>query len=492
MRYFPLLVLLPFSLSLPLLRAEAADFPLPLQSSTSSQEFWPQAEQLVQKQLNLITGIEKALAGPDFNRVEVDRAQLFLHLGVVERFLQSQYPIPRLLCENGPSSSPPPTQLTRPQQQVYCALYASTQRLKPMVSQLDQRLPMLAGLTASNPLSPADQPVSARFNLANPSPPRYAPVQQFPVPEPAVIAMPAKTAIEGQQEPIQPAIAPPEPAINVLTAARERLMAIVPVLPNSDRIIDPAPNAEIIARGTYGLWPADREAYAKFLNEPNTGISRVLPAESYRPDPNRLRNRLQPTVAEQFPFVPLTPTVNAFAPRFTVQLEDGNFGIAMPGVDYGFMMNLGDVSLDDINTNLRNVSTLSQEQRQFFLNYTPPNKFAALQLERGRLLTGKDEAKLQPSVDPSISIQAPVVLNNTYLVRLFQYELPEAVLTGEPISRAQRRYLDEILDIPSSDMLVAFRPVRQRSDGSYIVLWRVLHEFPSPKITDLDRYLQLD
>jgi len=31
-------------------------------------------------------------------------------------------------------------------------------------------------------------------------------------------------------------------------------------------------------------------------------------------------------------------------------------------------------------------------------------------------------------------------------------------------------------------MIIAFRPVRRRSDGSYTILWRVLNELPSPQI----------
>jgi hypothetical protein len=75
---------------------------------------------------------------------------------------------------------------------------------------------------------------------------------------------------------------------------------------------------------------------------------------------------------------------------------------------------------------------------------------------------------------------------------LFQFQLPEVILRGESISRAQRRKLDQILMTPSSDVLVAFRPVNQRFDGSYTVLWRLLNQFPDPQIADLEDYLELE
>ena len=508
MRYSPLLFLLPFSLSLPLLPTLAADYPGLFNQSRPSQNFWPQAQQLVQEQLYLINKIQKAIAGPDFNRVEAARGQLFLQLGTVERFLNSQYPIPRLLCSND-SSPAVPNELTLPQREVYCALHASTQQLAPVLPLLERRLPMLAGLAAPNPLPSTDQSLDSRLNLYNPVTPRFSPVPDLPVPDPPVIGLPAKTAISDQEQPFQPAILPPQQALTALFAAREKILLALPAFPPSAQIIDPAETTAILDRGAYGLSPAEPQVYAEFLSQPNTGIARVLPARSYRPDPNQLRNRLQPTVAERFPFVPLRKSRSGLTPRFTLQIEEGNFQIPLSGVDYGFMVNLGEISLEDLKPTLQNVPALSQAQREFFLNYSPPNQLEALQVDRLRFRSNKEEvdfvssALFFPSKEQGsgatvasgslpVSTQAPIVLNNTYLVRLFEFQLPEVILNREPISRAQRRYTDQILETPSSDMLVAFRPVKQHSDGSYTVLWRVVQQFADPKITDLENYVELE
>ncbi len=124
MRYSPLLFLLPFSLSLPLLPASANDSPALVSQSLYSEDFWTEAQRLVQEQLDLIHRAERAIAGPDLNRVEAVRGQLILHSGAVERFLKSQYRIPRLLCNNSKTS---PDQyavadLSLSQRQVYCTL----------------------------------------------------------------------------------------------------------------------------------------------------------------------------------------------------------------------------------------------------------------------------------------------------------------------------------------------------------------------------------
>lgn len=68
MRYVLFVFLLPFSALLPVLPTSAADAPPPVERSNASQEFWTQAEQLVQQQLNLINRIEQAIASPNVNQ----------------------------------------------------------------------------------------------------------------------------------------------------------------------------------------------------------------------------------------------------------------------------------------------------------------------------------------------------------------------------------------------------------------------------------------
>ena len=489
MRYLPLVLLLPFSLSLSPLTVSAAEPPNVLERSSPATPFWSQAEYLVQQQLNVIQRINRALASPDFNQVRGAQGQLFVQEGRVKRFLKSQYRIPELLCRNGQEDTTIASELSAPQRKVYCALYESMQRLQSMDTQLEYRLPMVVGLTAPELLPSAR---SSPLNRQESVIPRFSPVPDFPDPEPPVIGIPAKRPIAGYEPPFQPAIAPSEQATVILSAAREPLLSVLNLFPQSAQIIDPAEAVQIADRGDYALWATDIQKHSQFLALPNTGIARVLPAESYRLDPNQLHNRIQPTVAERFPFVPLLKSNSGYAPRLALEVEEGNFQIRMLGVDYGFLTNLGDVPLEELEINRQNASLLSPEQAKLFLNYVPPNRLAELQAEQRRFLTNKIGAGFLPSLTTSASNQAPIVLQNTYLLRLVQFQIPEVVLTGEPISRRERRYLNLILDTPSSDLLVAFRPVKERFDGSYIVLWRVLEQFSEPQIVDLHRYVELD
>jgi hypothetical protein len=44
-------------------------------------------------------------------------------------------------------------------------------------------------------------------------------------------------------------------------------------------------------------------------------------------------------------------------------------------------------------------------------------------------------------------------------VRSLQFQLPEKILSGQPVS------VNQLQQINSSDIILAFRPVRRRSDG---------------------------
>ncbi|WP_044207012.1 hypothetical protein [Coleofasciculus chthonoplastes] len=493
MHYSSLLVLLSLSLSFPLLSPSTAKAQDTIAQSSFAPGFWRPAEQLVQEQLNLINRIEGAFYSPNVYQVEATRSQLFLHLGKVERFLNSQYRIPQFLCNNGTPDPDVPAPLTLPQRQVYCNLYVSTQKLEPMVDLLDMRLPMLAGLAAPSTIPLDDQRPGLRLNLATPLRPEFAPVPDFPEPEPPVLGMPTKRPLtDYQRQPLQPAIAPPEAVTQTLLAAREQLLPTLPAFPDSARIIDPGVYSVIPTQSTLGLLPLEPQRYADFLEQSNTGIARIFLAESYQPDPNKLRNRLQSPLPQPFPLTTGVESATDSVPSLALEIENGNFTISLQGLDYGFIVNLGDVSLDELDANLNTIPTLTPEQRDLFLNYRPPNDVEALQIDQRRFYTGKDGIGFVPPLSPPAAIGSEVKLNNTYLVRLIQFQLPEAVLEGEPISRAQRRYLPEILNTPSSDVIVAFQPVHQRLDGSYTVLWCLLYRFSDPQIENLAEYVDLE
>lgn len=465
-----------------------------------SPTFWPQAQRLVQEQIYLINRIEKALTGTDLNRAIALRDRLAFHQRAVEWFLKSQYPIPAFVCGQSSTngSSVPESNLSVQQAKVYCALIASSQQLAPLGALLENRMARLADLTKRNPVT--DSPREERQNLLSlraPAPSKYLPLPNLPPAETPLIGIRAKTPIADYVPPMQPAIAIPEQAVQSIQNAKQLLApAIAAFSPTT--FTDPAADAQAMDRLSHTIYSKEPPLFAEFLALPNTGIVRVLPGEAYLADRTQIANRLQPTVRERFPFAQLLPNRGGLTPRLAIRIESGNFKIAQPELDYGFMVDLGEVPLENLKLStkgdrgklsLEDVSSLSPQIQEFFFNYRPPTKLTAIQEDRQRFITGK--LGNFPLSEPVLT-QAPAVLNHTYLARLVQYKVPQVILNRGAVSRTERSNLTEILQTPSSDLLVAFRPVTRRSDGSYTVLWRLLTRFPDPQITDLEKYIYLE
>ncbi|HEY9862299.1 MAG TPA: hypothetical protein V6D16_22575 [Candidatus Obscuribacterales bacterium] len=505
MRHLSLLLLGPSLLSLlmhhPGVVAETDAIPTEV---IRVQGFWPRAQQLVQEQILLVNRIERAVAEPDPNRVRAARGQLTLHTVEVERFLKSQYPLPTLLCAPtrvrvGDREEPftVGSGLSQPQGTVYCNLHQSTQRLASLGDLLDRRLYMLASVAEVKPLrvvrerqAPAlPGTLTQSPNLGKPATPRYGTAPTWPTEELPLIGRSAKTAIADYVPPMPPAIAPLPEAAPVLQSVKQLLARTQTAFPSAVSFSTPTRQAAL-DQYAYDLYPQERQLYAKFLAQPNTGIARVLLSEAYRPQSSGLQNRLQPTVAERFPFVPLVQSEAQFTPRFLIEIENGRFQLVQSGLNYGFIAPIGDVALESLQPTLpaRQVA-LAPDLRQFFLTYTPPNQLDAIQVDRRRFVSGKVNSL---ALNEPLMTQAPISLNQTYLMRSLQFQMPEIVMSGEPVSRRDRRYLDLLLETPSSDHLLAFRPMIRHSDGTYTVLWRVLQQFPDPQIQDLDQHVNLD
>ena len=148
------------------------------------------------------------------------------------------------------------------------------------------------------------------------------------------------------------------------------------------------------------------------------------------------------------------------------------------------MADVGDIPLEKLDASLQ---AIAPETRNIFISYQPPKKLNTLQVERRKFITGKHQ--ILTSNQPVVNKIAPK-LNHTYLVRSLQFQLPEIIINNQILTRKQRRYIDQLLQMQSSDVILAFRPVRRRADGSYTVIWRVLQQLSDPQIDDLEDYLK--
>ncbi|BAZ16166.1 hypothetical protein NIES4071_80410 [Calothrix sp. NIES-4071] len=443
--------------------------------------FYTVTRGFVQEQINLIARIEKALENKDPNRVRAVRGQVLVQFKAISGFVKRQDPNFKTVCA---------LPLENKEAKILCPLYASSQellKLSPLLdrilsrrgeSALVRELPLVSGERQSDPVL-AMSPVT-RPNLGSPATPHATLEPNLPVLTPKLITgSSTKKLIANYTPPISGAIKIPQEAIRVLETAEKYIAQAQAEFGTEANFHDPKQTALALDRFAYDLDPQERQTYSKFLALPQTGIFRVLPYSVYHRPLNTLQNRLSKTVAERYPF-PTLGEKDSFTPNLALSLVGDNFQILPNGIDYSLMANLGNIPIEKLDATLLPVSP---EIAKAFLTYQPPRQLSTLQQERRRLASNKkNNFNLLSSV--------PARLNNTYLVRLFQFQLPEAIVSGEKLTPQERLRIDELLKIQSSDTIVAFRPVRQRSDGSYTVLWRVVNRLSAPQIEDLETYLK--
>jgi hypothetical protein len=123
-----------------------------------------------------------------------------------------------------------------------------------------------------------------------------------------------------------------------------------------------------------------------------------------------------------------------------IELQQNKLSVGFAGADYGFLKDLGKLSL---------VLVTKNNSDNFLLNYVPPTNEPDIRKEQRK--ANNYEANGQIYKD-----DLPVIVGNTYLLRSISF--------GD------------------SDILVAFNVHRQDSDGSLIIFWKMLLQFDTPRI----------
>jgi hypothetical protein len=189
-----------------------------------------------------------------------------------------------------------------------------------------------------------------------------------------------------------------------------------------------ARRAELVELEKMYLEPSaeDRKRYAEFLRQPNTGLIRLLPRETFH-------------FGEYYSFSAQT---HEYVSGTDLGLELGQFRSGFAGANYGFMTNLGDVPIEEVGATTPGVT--------FFAAYKAPKEEQLARKEYYRLARGAEIDKLP------VARSVPVQKDTTYLLRSINYGY--------------------------SDVLVAFRVVRIDSDGSAIIVWKLLVKYETPKL----------
>jgi hypothetical protein len=185
----------------------------------------------------------------------------------------------------------------------------------------------------------------------------------------------------------------------------------------------------------------DRERYADFLRQSDTGIIRLLPREKF--DSETYKDQKKSIVMRgggaYYSFTRLT---HEYGFGSDLELEHGFFKVGFAGADYGFMTDLGDVPIETVSPDTHAVTL-----------------FGAYQAAREEPLARKEYRKFADGADLDgvpVNCRVPVRSHSTYLLRSINYR--------------------------ESDVLVAFKVVRIDPDGSTTIVWKLLKKDASPKL----------
>ncbi len=183
----------------------------------------------------------------------------------------------------------------------------------------------------------------------------------------------------------------------------------------------------------------DQTAYAQFLAQPDTGLIRLLPREKFESNSGAKSGLTLRGGGAYYSFSRLT---HEYGYGSDVELQSGYLSVGFAGADYGMLLKLEDARLEDVSSELPGV--------QFLAKYAAATDEPAARIEQRRFGTGTtiDGANYKDRVQ--------VEVGATYVLRSINYR--------------------------SSDLLVAFKIVRQDVDGSLIIAWKLLNKFPKPEL----------
>ncbi len=430
--------------------------------------FWPDAQRILVSQANWFDRAERAISTPDPLVNQILSTKLLTQLRSMDLFVQRYDKHGAIWCQSSQANDRLTTAgLDATQIETYCAIAKLSRDLMPLRERLTQRASQFnAQRTIAKPpqfLTQSNRgltiPTSIeQVNLRAKSP--AAPASQTLI-HPQMVGVQRMKQLQANYRPkVAPAIAPPTDLMALINQGRAELVKVQSGILVQSQGLGTRP-VQVFKPPTptiskFAVRDAEADTYRSLLAQPNTGIGRVYPAQSFVTDTNRL-----------------TPA-NIPMP-FGLRIEDGQFLLAGSALNYGFVTDIGDVDLAD--------GPVPQTLPELFKTYMPPNTLAAIQNHQRRFLSGKDTP---------LSSMIPAQLNRTYVMRLVQYQLPEIVTSGRPLASGDRGQLKTLLQHQGSDRLIAFRPVIQRHDGSYTVVWKVLDSQAAPQITDLDQYVSLN
>jgi hypothetical protein len=179
--------------------------------------------------------------------------------------------------------------------------------------------------------------------------------------------------------------------------------------------------------------PEDLKKFAAYTRNWDTGVIRILPREKF----GKLLS--QGEGGSYYSFAGLT---HEYAFGDDLELDQGKFSTGFAGANFGFLAALGDVPLEQISEDSARVRTLA--------DYAPPRDEPHARVEQRRFNEQFEHGGL------GYVKSIPTAVGQSYVVRSINYR--------------------------NSDILAAFRVVRQDGDGSLILVWKMLRRYPAPRL----------
>lgn len=185
----------------------------------------------------------------------------------------------------------------------------------------------------------------------------------------------------------------------------------------------------------------DRAAYVEFLSQADTGLIRLLPRDVYDSEVYKKNNKTL-TMRGAGAYYSFARLTHEYGYGSDLELQAGHFLVGFAGADYGMLVNVGDLPLEQI--------VLDHPRVRFLAEYTPPAKEPDARKEARQSGQGftVDEVRYQSRL--------PVEVKSTYILRSIGYS--------------------------TSDVLVVFKVIRKDTDGSVIILWNLLKKYPVPQL----------
>lgn len=185
----------------------------------------------------------------------------------------------------------------------------------------------------------------------------------------------------------------------------------------------------------------DRAPHSDFLAKPDTGIVRLLPREVYDIAPGgKSLKRL--TIRGGGAYYSFTRLTHEYGYGSDIELSSGYLSVGFAGLDYGMLLKVGDVPLENIS--------FESPGMQFISAYSPPASEPEIRQEQRRFSDGATVNELV------YKNRVPLETNTTFLLRSINFE--------------------------TTDVLITFKVIRKDTDGSVILLWKLLKKYPTPAL----------